>query len=265
MKTALKTLLAAAAVAAAAPVLAQATLYEHEAFRGHAVGADRRISDLSRMGFNDRASSLIIEGQRWEVCDNAGFNGRCVVLGPGRYPTLASMGLNDRVSSMRVVDVNARYGDRYGDRYDGRPDFHRRRGERLYEARVVAVRAVVGPPEQRCWIERQQVDERRANVPGAVVGALIGGVLGHQIGGGSGRDLATAGGVVAGAAVGANVDRDGHVVDRDVQRCTTVRGPQRPEYWDVTYRFRGQEHHMQTTSPPGATVTVNDRGEPRVG
>ena len=254
MKTALQTVLAAAAVAFAAPVLAQATLYSREGFRGETVNVDRAVADLSRMGFNDRASSLVINGQRWEVCDDAGFNGRCAVLGPGRYPSLGSMGLNDRVSSLRVVNVNAR------------EDFHRRRGERLYEARVVAVHAVVGPPEQRCWVERQQVaEDRRPNVPGAVVGALIGGVLGHQIGGGSGRDLATVGGVVAGAAVGANVDRDGHVVDRDVQRCTTVRGPQRPEYWDVTYRFRGQEHHMQTTSPPGATVTVNDRGEPRVG
>ncbi|MFT3820098.1 MAG: beta/gamma crystallin-related protein [Rubrivivax sp.] len=263
MKTALKTLLAAAVAAAAAPVLAQATLYEHEGFRGQAISADRRITDLSRMGFNDRASSLVIDGQRWEVCADAAFSGRCVVLGPGRYPSLGAMGLNDRVSSLRVVDVNARADDRYGDR---REDFHRRRGERLYQAQVVAVRAVVGPPEQRCWVERQQVvEERRPNVPGAVVGALIGGVLGHQIGGGSGRDLATAGGVVAGAAVGANVNRDDRVASRDVQRCTQVRGPQRPEYWDVTYVFRGQQHHMQTTAPPGATVTVNGRGEPRVG
>ena len=37
----------------------------------------------------------------------------------------------------------------------------------------------------------------------------------------------------------------------------------KPEYWDVTYDFRGQTHHMQTTYPPGATVTVNRLGEPR--
>ncbi len=269
MKTAIKTLLAAAAVACAAPALAQATLYVNENFRGPAISADRSISDLSRTSFNDRASSLVIRGQRWQVCDDADFNGRCVVLAPGRYPSLSAMGLNDRVSSLRVADFNARYDDRqdgrYDGRYDGRPEFQRRRGERLYQAQVVSVHAVVGPPEQRCWVERQQVEERRTNVPGAVVGALLGGVLGHQIGGGSGRDIATVGGVVAGAAVGANVDRDGNVGTRDVQRCTNVRGPQRPDYWDVTYRFRGREHHMQTTSPPGATVPVNERGEPRVG
>lgn len=262
MKTALQTVLAAAAVAFAAPVLAQATLYSREGFRGETVNVDRAVADLSRMGFNDRASSLVINGQRWEVCDDASFNGRCVVLGPGRYASLDAMGLNDRVSSLRVVDMNARDG---GDRHDGRPDFHRRRGERLYEARVLAVRAVVGPPEQRCWVERREVlDERRPNVPGAVVGAVLGGVLGHQIGGGSGRDLATVGGVVAGAAVGANVNRDDGPSVRNVQRCSSEpRGRQRAEYWDVTYQYRGQEHHMQTTAPPGATVTVNGRGEPR--
>jgi hypothetical protein len=29
--------------------------------------------------------------------------------------------------------------------------------------------------------------------------------------------------------------------------------------------FRGQEHRMQTTTPPPRTITVNRRGEPRVG
>ncbi|MDE2357860.1 MAG: glycine zipper 2TM domain-containing protein, partial [Betaproteobacteria bacterium] len=65
----------------------------------------------------------------------------------------------------------------------------------------------MGPPERRCWVERRQVVEDGGggvNVPGAIVGAVIGGVLGHQVGGGHGRDIATAGGAVAGAAIGAN-------------------------------------------------------------
>ena len=33
---------------------------------------------------------------------------------------------------------------------------------------------------------------------------------------------------------------------------------------DVTYNFRGYEHHVQTTSPPGRTILVNRQGEPRV-
>jgi uncharacterized protein YcfJ len=147
-------------------------------------------------------------------------------------------------------------------------DYRRRNNERLYEANVTLVRAVVGPPEQRCWVEREQVvqDRSRANVPGAIFGAVIGGIIGHQVGAGRGKDLATAGGAVAGAAVGANVGRDEggqQVTTRDVQRCASTPSEARPEYWDVTYIFRGQEHHAQLTSPPGATITVDGNGEPR--
>src|SRR5690606_22557649 len=140
-------------------------------------------------------------------------------------------------------------------------DYRRRRNERLYEAEVLSVRAVIGQPEQRCWIERESVPpQSSANVPGAIIGGVIGGILGHQVGGGSGRDLATAGGAVAGAVIGANVGRDRHgnqVVNRDVQRCNYDPVSNEPAYWDVTYRFRGITHHAQLTSAPGRTITVN--------
>jgi hypothetical protein len=32
----------------------------------------------------------------------------------------------------------------------------------------------------------------------------------------------------------------------------------------VTYNFRGQIHRAQLSFAPGSTITVNDRGEPRV-
>jgi len=51
---------------------------------------------------------------------------------------------------------------------------------------------------------------------------------------------------------------------RDVQRCTQTPAQGRPEYWDVSYDFRGVEHHVQTTTPPGPTLTVNEAGEPRL-
>ena len=91
---------------------------------------------------------------------------------------------------------------------------------------------------------------------------MIGGVLGHQIGGGRGQDAATAGGAIAGAAVGANVGRDEY--GRDVQHCTDVSRNDRPDYWDVTYVFDGLEHRVQMSNPPGATITVNRAGEPRI-
>jgi uncharacterized protein YcfJ len=124
----------------------------------------------------------------------------------------------------------------------------------------------VGPPEQRCWVERQVVDTGSAgiNVPGAVVGGVVGGIIGHQIGSGRGRDVATGVGAATGAVVGANVGAPGTVYTQDVQRCVNVSTAARFDYWDVTYTFRGYEHRVQTTSPPGATILVNAQGEPRI-
>jgi uncharacterized protein YcfJ len=97
-----------------------------------------------------------------------------------------------------------------------------------------------------------------------VAGALIGGILGPQVGRGSGRDAATAAGVVGGAAIGANTagGSTGAVGYQDVQRCQQVPAAA-PAYYDVTYNFRGMEHHVQMSAPPGPTIVVNERGEPR--
>jgi uncharacterized protein YcfJ len=230
---------------------AQITFYENEDFRGRSFTTESPVDNLRRVGFNDRSASIDVRGW-WEVCDDAVYSGYCVVLRPGRYPSLDSMGLRSRISSVRLADWSARTGE-------GR-SYRRRADERTYEVSVTSVRAVVGPPEQRCWVEREQV-RGGANVPGAVAGALIGGILGHQIGHGGGRDLATVGGAVAGGAVGANVGRGGQV--QDVQRCTTVPA-QAPSYWDVTYQFRGQDYRVQMSAPPGPTIIVNEQGEPRV-
>lgn len=229
------------------------TFYEREGFAGQSFTTETQVGNFVHSGYNDRASSVVVLGDRFEVCEDARFSGRCVVLRPGRYPSLTAMGLNNRISSVRAVSRDDRIDD---DRYAPAPvpvyDSRRRGNERLYQANVTSVRAVVGTPEQRCWVEREQVAQERggANVPGAIIGALIGGVLGHQVGGGRGQDIATVGGGVVGGVVGANVGRDGGgQVSRDVQRCENVPSTVRPDYWDVTYEFRGQQHRMQMTSP----------------
>lgn len=268
MSTLWQATLAVAGLAVATQATAQITLYEHEGFAGRSFTVEQPIGNFARYGFNDRASSAVVVRDRWEVCEDARFGGRCVVLRPGNYPSLDRMGLNDRISSARKVGRGARIDD---DRYAPAPvvsEYQRRGHERLFQARVTSVRAVVGPPEQRCWIERQQVAQERsgANVPGAIAGAVIGGILGHQVGNGRGNDIATVGGAVAGAAVGANVGRDGGqpTETKDVRRCADVPSHARPDFWDVSYEFRGQEHRIQMTTPPGDTVTVNKRGEPRM-
>lgn len=250
-------------------VPAQVIFYEREGFEGRSFAADAQIDDFRNSGFNDAASSAVVLGERWEVCSDAGYRGNCLVLRPGRYGSLAAMGLNKNVSSVRIIQHDARIDDvRYAPAPVAVYDNRRRREERLYEVNITSVRAVVGPAQQRCWIDREPVAQSRGNasVGGAVVGALIGGVLGHQIGSGSGRDLATVGGAVAGGAIGANVGRDGfgqQTQYQDVQRCENTNAQATPAYWDVFYNFRGQEHRVQMTTQPGPTLTVNERGEPR--
>lgn len=250
------------------PLPGEIVFYEHEGFGGRAFATRGDVPDFHGFGFNNRASSVVVLGDRWEACEHSGFRGNCVILRPGRYPSLAAMGMNDRISSVRAVHAGARFDDaRYAPQPVPAYDWRRRPDERLYTVNVDDVRAVYATPQQRCWVERQQVAQPQRgepNVGGAVVGGILGGILGHQIGGGTGRDIATVGGAVAGAAIGANVGRDAPVTStQNVQRCTSVPPQGRPDYWDVTYRFRGVEHHMQTATPPGPTVQVNDNGEPR--
>jgi uncharacterized protein YcfJ len=268
MKRASLAILGFLAIQLAPNAFAQVTFYEQEGFRGRAFASDRQVDNLDGTGFNDRASSAIVERGDWQVCEDAYFRGRCIVLGPGQYPSLGAMALNNRISSLRPVRNHPDYV------YAPPPPppvpppypYYPRHGEPLYTANVVAVRAVLGPPEQRCWVEQQQVVTGGGpNVPGAIIGGVLGGVLGHQIGSGRGNDVATAVGAVTGAAVGANVNRGGQqVATQDVQRCAAVPGSGQPTYWDVTYVFRGVTHRAQLAFAPGATITVNGLGEPRV-
>lgn len=254
---------------APAPEPAQIAFFEQEGFAGRAFTTDKSLENLRRSGFNDRASSAVVVGNRqWEVCDDARFNGRCRILRPGQYPSLAAMGLSNSISSVREIGRDARIDERrYAPAPIAAPNYRQRKDERLFEADVTSVHAVVGTPEKRCWIEREQApqNENQVNAPGAVLGALLGGVLGHQVGGGTGKDIATAGGAIAGAVIGSRMGGNGspQTVPQNVQRCEDLPHQARTEYWDVTYTFRGEEHRIQMASPPGRTISVNAQGEPR--
>ncbi len=260
----LKPLMVAAGVLAAAQAHAGITFFERNAFDGRTVTVQERLGNFDRVGFNDSARSAIVEVERWEVCDDVRFGGRCIILRPGRYPNLAAMGMGNRISSARPVAWSEQVDEsRYA---PPPPEYHgymRQPEEHMSQANIVDVHAVVGPPEQRCWVERQQVVARPDPAGGAIAGAVIGGIIGHQlIGNGGGT-----GGAVAGAVIGGNVaanSQPGYVVGtRDIQRCHTV-PTGAPDFWDVSYDYGGVVHHVQMTSPPaGATIMVNERGEPR--
>jgi uncharacterized protein YcfJ len=268
MHTTLKTLLGVAGLVFAAQAVAQITFYEGENFHGRSFSATDTVWDFQPTGFNDRAQSAVVDGGAWQVCVDARFEGRCAVLRPGSYPSLRSMGMSKNISSVRPVAWNAGYENQAPPPSGAPPDYdyRERPGEPLFQAPVTSVHAVMGPPEQRCWVEQQQVVNNGSgpNLGGAIIGGILGGVLGHQIGGGVGRDVATAGGAVAGAAVGSNVGRSGPSVStQDVQHCEAVQSQGPPAFWDVTYNFQGIQHRVQLSAPPGQTITVNGNGEPR--
>lgn len=274
MNTSFKFALALATAAAAPTAFGAVILYADEGFRGPSVTIERPVQHLRGPGFDHRALSAVVTEDRWEACEQPQYGGRCIVLRPGRYPSLDTLGWGRRISSIRDVARDTRIEE---SRYAPMPlamapepvppDYYRRRGsERIFDVPVTSVHAVFGPPEQRCWVERTEVapERSRPNVGGAVAGAIIGGILGHQVGRGGGQDLATAGGAVAGGVVGANVGREGGPpIVQDVRRCENVSSQQPPSFWDVTYSFRGIEHRVQMSAPPGPTILVNERGEPR--
>ncbi|MBC7437280.1 MAG: glycine zipper 2TM domain-containing protein [Bdellovibrionales bacterium] len=271
----------ACALFAAGHAMSQVTFYEGEGYRGQAFTTQGRVGDFTRYGFNDKASSVVVAKGRWEACEDIRFEGRCVILRPGSYSSLRQMGFNDRVSSVRPANNGRRDLDTPEPLAGPDYDYRRRPQERTYQVPVTSVRAVVGPPNQRCWIEKQQVTEAApqktygamgsgSGVGGAVVGGLLGGILGHQVGGGTGKDIATVAGAVGGAVIGNKVGNNygnnqapAQVTStRDVQRCENVASTT-PEFWDVTYNYRGTEHKVQMTAAPGSTITVNEKGEPR--
>lgn len=262
MKVVLKVLLAAFSLGALANADAAITLYEHEGFRGRAITLNSPVTNLKRNAFNDVASSILVDGGQWQVCEDDNFGGRCVVLRPGSYVSLNELGMQDNITSVRPWRGGRPQYDMPSPQGAPNYGYYRRPNEQVYSARVVDVRAVMGAGEQRCWIERQQVGgSSDANVGGAVVGAIIGGILGHQVGSGRGNDAATAAGAIAGAAIGSG-GRGSLPYSRDVRRCENY-GNSQPAYWDVTYNFRGSNHYIQMSYPPGPTILVNGLGEPR--
>lgn len=100
---------AVAVVFAAAVNAAQAaeiTLYEHPNYAGMQVTVRGFVPDTTNIGFNNRASSMLVTSGRWEVCADIEFKGQCAVFQPGEYPLLDAR-FNNRISSLREVGTYA--------------------------------------------------------------------------------------------------------------------------------------------------------------
>ena len=103
MGTMLRAMALACGFALASSAWADVTFYEHENFRGRSFTVVDPVENFARHGVNDRASSAVVRRGSYQLCEHAGYQGRCVTLSPGDYSSLRSMGLDDRVSSARPL------------------------------------------------------------------------------------------------------------------------------------------------------------------
>lgn len=95
-----------APVSMAPPSTGRAVLYELPNFGGQSVVIDRSsISDLHRIGFDDRAASLVVESGTWMFCTREGFRGECQTFGPGQYAWLPRDVDRKIASARRVNDI----------------------------------------------------------------------------------------------------------------------------------------------------------------
>ena len=253
MNPTLRPLLGIAAAAFAAHASAQITFYEGEGFRGRTFAANGEVAQLRAL----RLQRPGVVGRRRPR--TLGSLRRRTVPGPLRRAASRQLRLAARPGPGKPDLVGARVDDDAANDNEA-PQRSRRPttntaaapNERLREVPITSVRAVMGPPEQRCWVERSQVGERTdLNVPGAIIGGVLGGILGHQIGGGSGKTVATIGGAVGGGALGANIDR---IRDpQSGQRSAALRERRRRSAAVLgrDLQLPGVEHRVQMTTPPG--------------
>lgn len=110
---------------------AEITLYEDPGFNGGQLTLRGYTPNIGNTGFNDRASSVVVNSGRWELCTDADFKGYCVTFTQGQYPTIDQR-LVDRISSAREVGSNAENRGSYSEygrgsiELFGQPDFRGR-------------------------------------------------------------------------------------------------------------------------------------------
>ncbi|MEJ6022242.1 glycine zipper 2TM domain-containing protein [Ramlibacter sp. PS4R-6] len=128
--------------------------------------------------------------------------------------------------------------------------------------RVISSTPVVQQvPVQRQVCNQQPVVQQQApqgGGAGAVIGAIAGGLLGHTVGGGMGNAVATGIGVVAGAAVGDNLERNRspQYVQGPGQCQLQVTYENRTVGYNVEYEYAGKTFKVQMPYDPGPTVRL---------
>ncbi len=112
-----------ATLVAGAAGAAEMRVYKQPHFSGDELTLRRDATNLAAAGFQDQVSSIEVRSGRWQLCTQPNFQGDCVVIGRGDYPTLEQV-LNHRIESVRQLP---RPGGRYGEdrsRYAYRGDYY---------------------------------------------------------------------------------------------------------------------------------------------
>ena len=76
-------------------------LFESPGMTGRSYTLNGPMRNFDGTGFNDRASSAVINSGTWQLCADADYQSSCEVLGPGQWPNLGSV--TGRVSSARPM------------------------------------------------------------------------------------------------------------------------------------------------------------------
>ena len=88
------------------------TIFDERDYRGKSAKYTREVANLDGTGFNDRISSLrIAPGEVWEICEDANYAGRCVVVS-GDEPDLGRNSWNNTISSFRRAGGSSGAGGR---------------------------------------------------------------------------------------------------------------------------------------------------------
>ena len=130
-------------------------------------------------------------------------------------------------------------------------------------ARVLSSTPVIiqnAAPQEACGSIPVRTTQTTSGNPGAgaIFGAIAGGLLGNAVGGGSGRDLATAAGVMGGAVLGHEAAKGQTRETYEEHRiCSTDSSSiSQTTVYNVVYEYGGKPYSVQLPYSPGATIEI---------
>ena len=83
------------------PVVPACFIYVDVSYKGATFVATGDVPNLVKVGFNDKASSIIISKGDWALYEHVDYKGKKIILGPGKYDNLHTLG-NDILSSIKL-------------------------------------------------------------------------------------------------------------------------------------------------------------------